>query len=71
MAQRYWKIEKNGELTADEIAVTVGSGGHTVLRTDVANGKTTIYFAGEGDDDRAKAVRSQSTEIKLDDVTKR
>ncbi len=70
MAQSYWKMEKTGELTPDEVAATVGSGGYLVLRTDVAEGKTTIYFAGEGDDDRAKAVRSQSIEIKLADVTR-
>jgi hypothetical protein len=70
MAQSYWKMEKTGVLTADEAAATVGSGGHIVLRTDVADSKTTIYFAGEGDDDRAKAVRSHATQIKLADVTK-
>ena len=70
MAPRYWKLEKNGELSAAEVAAAVGGGGHNVLRTNVANGKTTIYFAGEGDDEHAKAVRSHATEIKLADVTK-
>jgi hypothetical protein len=70
MTQRYWKMEKSGELTAHEVAAAVGAGGHTVLRTDVVKGKTTIYFAGEGDDEHAKPVRAQATEIKLADVTK-
>lgn len=70
MAQRYWKLEKSGELGAAEAAATVGAGGYIVLRTDVANGKTTIYFGGEGEDEGAKAVRAQATEIKLADVTK-
>jgi hypothetical protein len=70
MGHRYWKLEKNGKLGASEVAATVGAGGHIVLRTDVANGKTTIYFAGESEDERAKAVRAHATEIKLADVTK-
>jgi hypothetical protein len=70
MTQRYWKLEKSGELSAGEVATAVGGAGHIVLRTDVAKGKTTIYFAGAGDDDNAKALLSQSTEIKLADVTK-
>jgi len=70
MTQRYWNMEKSGELSAHDVAAAVGGGGHTVLRTDVAKGKTTIFFAGQGDDDHAKAVRSQATEIKLSDVTK-
>jgi len=35
MAQRYWKLERSGELGAAEVAATVGSGGRIVLRTDV------------------------------------
>ena len=70
MTQRYLKLEKSGELSAGEVATAVGGAGHTVLRTDVAKGKTTIYFAGAGDDGNAKALLSQSTEIKLADVTK-
>jgi hypothetical protein len=70
MAQRYWKLERSGELVAAEVAAAVGAGGHIVLRTDVANGKTTIYFAGESEEDHAKAVRAHATEIKLTDVTK-
>jgi len=70
MAQRYWKLEKNGELGAAEVAALIGSGGHTVLRTDVAKGKTTIYFAGESQDDHARTVLAHATEIKLADVTK-
>jgi hypothetical protein len=68
--QRYWKLEKIGELGAAEVAATVGAGDHIVLRTDVANGKTTIYFAGESGDDEAKAVRAHAKKIKLTDVTK-
>ena len=71
MTQRYWKLEKSGELGAAEAAATVGAGGHIVLRTDVADGKTTIYFAGESEDEHAKAVRAHATEIKLADVAKR
>jgi hypothetical protein len=70
MAQRYWKLEKSGELGAAEVAAVVGGGGHIVLRTDVAKGKTAIYFAGESEDEHAKATRVQATEIKLADVTK-
>ena len=70
MAQRYWKLEKSGELGAAEVAAAVGGGGNIVLRTDSANGKTTIYFAGEREDEHAKAVRADATEIKLADVTK-
>ena len=70
MAHRYWKLEKSGELGAAEVAAVVGAGGHIVLRTEVANGKTTIYFAGESEEDHAKAVRAHATEIKLTDVTK-
>jgi hypothetical protein len=66
--QRYWKLEKSGELGAAEVAAAVGAGGHIVLRTDVANGKTTIYFAGESE--QAKAVRAHAKKIKLADVTK-
>ena len=64
------EAEKSGELGAAEVAATVGAGGHIVLRTDVANGKTTIYFAGESEDDEAKAVRAHAKKIKLADVTK-
>jgi hypothetical protein len=70
MAHRYWKLEKSGELGAAEVAAAVGAGSHIVLRTNVANGKTTIYFAGESEDDHAKAIRAHATEIKLADVTK-
>ena len=49
MTQRYWKLEKNGELGVAEVAAVVG--GHIVLRTDVAKGKTTIYFAGGSEDE--------------------
>jgi hypothetical protein len=70
MAHRYWKLEKSGELGAAEVAAVVGAGGHIVLRTEVANGKTTIYFAGESEDEHAKAVRAHATEVKLADVTK-
>ena len=70
MAQRYWKLERSGELGAAEVAAAVGGGGHIVLRTDVASGKTTIYFAGESEDEDAKAVRGNATEVKLTDVTK-
>jgi hypothetical protein len=70
MAQRYWKLERTGELGAADVAVAVGAGGHIVLRTDFSDGKTTIYFAGESEDEDAKAVRAHATEIKLADVTK-
>jgi hypothetical protein len=50
MAQRYWKLEKSGELGTAEVAAVIGGGGHIVLRTDVAKGKTTIYFAGESEE---------------------
>ncbi len=70
MTQRFWKLVKNGELSAAEVAAAVGSGGHTVLRTDTAQGQTTIYFAGEGGDAQAGAVRANATEITLADVTK-
>ena len=70
MAQRYWKLERSGELGAAEVSTTVGAGGYTVLRTDLANGKTTIYFAGESEEEHAKAARAHATEIKLADVTK-
>jgi hypothetical protein len=70
MAHRYWKLERSGELGAAEVAAAVGGGGHIVLRTDFTNGKTTIYFAGESDDEHAKAVRTYATEIELVDVTK-
>jgi hypothetical protein len=69
MAQRYWKLERSGELGTAEVATAVGGSGHIVLRTDFANGKTTIYFAGESEDEHANAVRD-ATEIKLADVTK-
>jgi hypothetical protein len=68
MAQRYWKLEKSGELGVAEVAAEVG--GHIVLRADVAKGKTTIYFAGESEDEHAKAVRAHAKKIKLADVTK-
>jgi hypothetical protein len=68
MAQRYWKLEKSGELGVAEVAAAVG--GHIVLRTDVAEGKTTIYFTGESEDEHAKAVRTHAKKIKLADVTK-
>ena len=68
--QRYWKLEKSGELGAAEIASAVGAGGHIILRSDVAKGKTTIYFAGESEDEQAKAVRAHAKKIKLADVTK-
>jgi len=70
MAQRYWKLERSGELGAAEVAATVGSGGRIVLRTDVVKGKTTIYFAGDSEDEVAKTIRAHATEIKLADVTK-
>jgi hypothetical protein len=70
MAQRYWKLEKSGELGAVEVAALVGGGGHIVLRTDVSKGRTTIYFAGESEDEHAKAIRAHATEIKLADVAK-
>jgi hypothetical protein len=70
MAQRYWKLERSGELGAAEVAAAVGGGGHIVLRTHVADGRTTIYFAGESEDEHAKAIRANATEIKLADVTK-
>ena len=70
MALRYWKLEKRGELGVAEVAAAVGAGGHIVLRTDVANCKTTIYFAGESEDEQAKAVRTHAKKIKLADVTK-
>ena len=69
MAQRYWKLEKSGELGVAEVAAA-WVGGHIVLRTDVAKGKTTIYFAGESEDEHAKAVRAHAKKIKLADVTK-
>jgi hypothetical protein len=68
MAQRYWKLEKSGELGVAEVAAAVG--GHIVLRTDVAKGKTMIYFVGESEDEQAKAVRAHAKKIKLADVTK-
>jgi hypothetical protein len=68
MAQRYWKLKKSGELGVAEVAAAVG--GHIVLRTDVAEGKTTIYFTGESEDEHAKAVRTHAKKIKLADVTK-
>jgi len=58
--QRYWKLEKSGELGAAEVAAAVGAGGHIVLRTEVANRKTTIYFAGKSDDEQAKVVRAHA-----------
>jgi len=67
MAQRYWKLEKSGELGVAEVAAAVA--GHIVLRADVAKGKTTIYFAGESEDEHAK-VRANAKKIKLADVTK-
>jgi hypothetical protein len=70
MAQRYWKLESSGELGVAEVAAAVGGGGHIVLRTDFANGKTIIYFAGESEDEHAKAVQADATEVKLADVTK-
>jgi len=70
MATRYWKLEKAGELPPQEAAVTVGNSGHTVLRTEISQGKTTIYFSGEGDDEHAKAFRAKATEIKVAEVTK-
>lgn len=70
MAQRFWKLVKSGELSAAEVAAAVGSGGHIVLRTDTAQGNTTIYFAGEGNDDLGRAVEASATEIALADVTK-
>jgi hypothetical protein len=70
MAQRCWKLERSGELGPAEVAAAVGGAGHVVLRTDVARGKTTIYFTGESEDEHAKAVRAHATEIKLSDVTK-
>jgi hypothetical protein len=70
MAQRYWKLEKSGELGVAEVAAAVGGGGHIVLRTDVTKSKTTIYFAGESEDEHAKAVRAHAKKIKLTDVTK-
>jgi hypothetical protein len=71
MAEKYWKLEKSGELSAEQAAAAVGIGGHTVLRTDVAKGKTTIYFAGGATkDEHAKKVRSAATEVKLADVTR-
>jgi hypothetical protein len=42
MAQRYWKLEKSGELGVAEVAAAVG--GHIVLRTDVAEGKDHDLF---------------------------
>ena len=68
MAQRYWKMEKSGELGVAEVAAAVG--GHIVLRTDVAKGKTMIYFVGEREDEQAKAVRAHAKKIKLADVAK-
>ncbi len=68
MAQRYWKLEKSGELGVAEVAAAVR--GHIVLRADVAKGKTKIYFAGESEDKHAKAVRAHAKKIKLADVTK-
>ena len=68
MAQRYWKLEKSGELGVAEVAAAVG--GHIVLRTDVAEGKTTIFFTGESEDEHAMAVRTHAKKIKLADVTK-
>ncbi|HMF24493.1 MAG TPA: hypothetical protein VKG24_20545 [Pseudolabrys sp.] len=68
--QRYWKLERSGELSAAEVAAAVGAGGHVVLRTDVAKGKTTIYFTGGSEDEQAKAVRAHAKKIKLADVIK-
>jgi hypothetical protein len=70
MAQRCWKLEKSGELGAADVAALVGGGGHIVLRTDVAHGRTTIYFAGESEDEHAKGVRAHATEVKWADVIK-
>ena len=70
MTLRYWKMEKNGELSAREVAAEVGASGHILLRTDIVEGKTTIYFAGKADHEHAKAVQSHATEIKLADITK-
>jgi hypothetical protein len=70
MTLRYWKMEKSGELSAREVAAEVGAAGHIVLRTDVAEGKTTIYFAGLANHEQAKAVLPHATEIELADVTK-
>ena len=50
--------------------IAAAVGGHIVLRTDVAKGKTMIYFAGESEDEQAKAVRAHAKKIKLADVTK-
>ena len=71
MAQRYWKLERSGELGVTEVAAAAGGGGHIVLRTDFADGTTTIYFASEGEDEPAKAVRAHATEVKLADITKK
>jgi hypothetical protein len=68
MAQHYWKLEKSGELDVAEVAAAAG--GHIVVRTDVAKGKTTIYFAGENEDEHAKAVRANAKKVKLADVIK-
>ena len=46
--QRYWKLEKSGELGAAEVAAAVGAGGHIVLRTDVANDKADMAQMGLG-----------------------
>ena len=51
-----------------EVAAAVG--GNIVLRTDVTKGKTTIYFAGESEDEHAKAAHAHAKKIKLADVTK-
>ena len=70
MAQRYWKVQKSGELSAAEAAAMVGESGHTVLRTEIAKGKTTVYFTGDAKDARGKALRSKASEVKPAELTK-
>jgi len=68
MATAFFKLEKSGELSHDEAHAAV-RGAHQVVRIDIRQGKTAIYFAADTGDTHSADLRKASTEVKRIDVT--
>jgi hypothetical protein len=67
MATAFFKLEEKREMSAADVAQTIGA---EVLRVDTREGKTTIYFSADTKDAASKELRSRASEVKLAEITK-
>ncbi len=73
MAVKYWRLTFRGERSLDDLRAELGRNGATLLRIQVEDGKTQIYFSGDKATagKSAKAIKSASAkEVRAADVTR-